>query len=48
MALAGGGEFVTMPVTPHFESHVGVIEKFLNKRIVTETLDGDLVAVRIR
>jgi RNA 3'-terminal phosphate cyclase len=47
MALAGGGEFVTMPVTQHFDSHVGIIEKFLGSRVVMEA-KSDLVHVRIR
>ena len=38
MALAGGGEFVTMPVTQHFESHVAIIEAFLSRRVVTESV----------
>jgi RNA 3'-terminal phosphate cyclase len=46
MALAGGGEFVTMPVTQHFESHVAIIEKFLSKKVVTEDRKG-LVQVRL-
>jgi RNA 3'-terminal phosphate cyclase (ATP) len=46
MALAGGGEFVTMPVTQHFESHVAIIGKFLERKIVTESV-GDLVRVRV-
>jgi RNA 3'-terminal phosphate cyclase len=47
MALAGGGEFVTMPVTENFESHVGIIEKFLARRVMAEGKDG-LVHVRVR
>jgi RNA 3'-terminal phosphate cyclase (ATP) len=47
MALAGGGEFVTMPVTQHFESHVAIIEKFLTRRVLTESLGG-LVRVQVR
>jgi RNA 3'-terminal phosphate cyclase (ATP) len=46
MALAGGGEFVTMPVTQHFESHVAIIGKFLNRRVVIENA-SDLVRVRV-
>jgi hypothetical protein len=46
MALAGGGEIVTMPVTQHFESHVAIIKAFLSRKIVTENV-GDLVRVRI-
>jgi hypothetical protein len=34
MALAGEGEFVTMPVAQHFESHVNIIEKFLCRKAV--------------
>jgi RNA 3'-terminal phosphate cyclase (ATP) len=46
MALArAGGEFVTMPVTQHFESHVKIIGAFLNRDILTENI-GDLVRVR--
>ena len=47
MALAGEGEFMTMPVTQHFESHVEIIGKFLSRRVVTEN-HGDLVNVRVR
>jgi RNA 3'-terminal phosphate cyclase len=47
MALAGGGEFTTMPVTQHFESHVEIVEKFLARRVVTESL-ASLVHVRVR
>jgi RNA 3'-terminal phosphate cyclase (ATP) len=47
MALAGGGEFRTMPVTQHFSSHVSIIEKFLSKRVVTEDREG-LVYVKVR
>jgi RNA 3'-terminal phosphate cyclase (ATP) len=46
MALAGGGEFVTMPVTQHFESHVEIIKAFLNRKVVTEN-SGELVHVRV-
>jgi RNA 3'-terminal phosphate cyclase (ATP) len=46
MALAGGGEFVTMPVTQHFESHVAIIGKFLALRVAAESKDG-LVHVKI-
>jgi hypothetical protein len=46
MALAGGGELTTMPVTQHFESHVETIGKFLERKIVTESKD-DFVRVRI-
>jgi RNA 3'-terminal phosphate cyclase (ATP) len=46
MALAGGGEFTTMPVTEHFESHAWTIKAFLNTKIATESM-GDLVRVRV-
>jgi RNA 3'-terminal phosphate cyclase (ATP) len=46
MALAGSGEFTTMPVTQHFESHVGIIETFLSRQIVTQSV-GDLVRVQV-
>jgi RNA 3'-terminal phosphate cyclase len=47
MALAGGGEFTTMPVTQHFESHVEIIGKFLNRRVVTENV-GSVVNVSVK
>lgn len=47
MALTGGGEFITMPVTQHFISHVSVIEKFLNESVVTKESEG-LISVSIR
>ena len=47
MALAGGGEFRTMPVTQHFSSHVSIIEKFLSRRVVMED-SGSLVNVSVR
>jgi len=46
MALAGSGEFVTTPVTKHFESHVSIIETFLNRRIGVSG-QGNLVLVRV-
>jgi hypothetical protein len=30
MALAGGGEFTTLPVSTHFQSHTSIIETFLD------------------
>jgi RNA 3'-terminal phosphate cyclase (ATP) len=47
MALAGEGEFTTMPVTQHFESHVAIIEKFLSRRVVTENV-GSVVNVSVK
>jgi hypothetical protein len=32
MALAGGGEFTTLPVSAHFNSHAAIIEMFLGRR----------------
>jgi RNA 3'-terminal phosphate cyclase (ATP) len=46
IALAGGGEFLTMPVTQHFESHVAVIGKFLDRKVELSS-QGDLVRVRV-
>lgn len=46
MALAGSGEFTTMPVTQHFESHVTILGKFLRVKVVTESRT-DLVSVRV-
>ena len=46
MALAGGGEFTTMPVTQHFESHAEIIGKFLERKVVTGSVGG-LVRVRV-
>jgi RNA 3'-terminal phosphate cyclase (ATP) len=46
MALSGEGEFLTMPVTQHFESHVKIIGKFLSRRLVTETR-AELAQVRV-
>jgi RNA 3'-terminal phosphate cyclase len=46
MALAGGGEFVTMPVTEHIESHVSIIGAFLNREIVLSS-QADRVRVRV-
>jgi RNA 3'-terminal phosphate cyclase (ATP) len=47
MALAGEGEFVTMPLTQHFESHVAIIGAFLDRKVATENV-GDLVRVRVK
>jgi RNA 3'-terminal phosphate cyclase (ATP) len=46
MALSGAGEFVTMPVTQHFESHVAIIKKFLNRKILAGN-SGELAHVRV-
>lgn len=47
MALAGAGEFLTMPVTQHFESHVEIIGKFLSRRVTTKHMES-LVHVTFR
>jgi RNA 3'-terminal phosphate cyclase (ATP) len=47
MALAGGGDFVTMPVTQHFESHAAIIEMFLDRRVRAENM-GNLVRVGVK
>ncbi len=39
LALAGGGGFTTLALTPHFHSNVEVIEAFLEIKIKTEKLD---------
>jgi RNA 3'-terminal phosphate cyclase (ATP) len=46
MALAGSGEFVTTPVTQHFESHVSIIGAFLDRRIGVSG-QGNFMLVRI-
>ena len=46
MALAGGREFVTMPVTQHFESHVEILKAFLSQKIAVSE-EGNLVRVRV-
>jgi hypothetical protein len=43
----GENEFVTMPVTQHFESHVEIIVKFLERKVATENV-ADLLGVRVR
>jgi RNA 3'-terminal phosphate cyclase (ATP) len=39
LALAGGGSFTAVALTPHFHSNVEVIEAFLPVKIVTEEID---------
>lgn len=39
LALAGGGQYIASAITPHFKSHVEIIEKFLPVGIETEKLD---------
>jgi RNA 3'-terminal phosphate cyclase (ATP) len=46
MALAGGGEFTTLPVSAHFHSHAAIIEMFLGRHTSAEPRDN-VVHVRI-
>ncbi len=46
LALAGGGEFTTLPVSKHFESQVSTIRTFLGREIATEAREG-VVHVRV-
>ncbi len=46
MALAGGGEFTTLPVSAHFQSHALIVEAFLGRQVSTISSDG-LVHVQI-
>jgi RNA 3'-terminal phosphate cyclase (ATP) len=41
LALAGGGSFVTMPVTLHTTTNIEVVRMFLNVRIVVTEVDQD-------
>jgi RNA 3'-terminal phosphate cyclase (ATP) len=40
MALAGGGEFTTPPVSAHFQSHASIIETFLGRPVSAISSDG--------
>ena len=40
MALAGGGEFTTLPVSAHFQSHAAIIEAFLGRQVSAISTDG--------
>jgi RNA 3'-terminal phosphate cyclase (ATP) len=40
IALAGGGAFVTLPLSPHATTNIGVIEAFLNVRFSVRELDS--------
>jgi RNA 3'-terminal phosphate cyclase (ATP) len=44
MALAGGGEFTTLPVSAHFQSHASIIEVFLGRHVSAVSRDGDVHA----
>lgn len=41
LAIAGQGSFVTMPLTTHSTTHVGLIKQFVGIEMVVEKLDGD-------
>jgi RNA 3'-terminal phosphate cyclase len=47
MALRGEGEFTTLPVTSHFESHCAVINRFLGRQ-PTLANQGTCVYVRFQ
>jgi RNA 3'-terminal phosphate cyclase (ATP) len=47
LALAGGGSYVTLPLSLHTTTNIEVIKKFLDVRITTETLAGGLQRVEI-
>jgi len=38
--LAGGGEFTTLPVSAHFQSHALIIETFLGHHVSAISNDG--------
>jgi len=40
MALAGGGEFTTLPVSAHSQSHASIIETFLGRHVSAISSDG--------
>jgi hypothetical protein len=46
MELAGGGEFTTLPVSAHFQSHALIIEEFLG-RPVSAISSGGVVHAQI-
>ena len=46
MALAGGGSFTTTAVTPHLRSNALVIERFTDRRVITEQMpNGHRIAI---
>ena len=48
MAVAGGGVFRTMPLTPHTTTQIALIERVLDARITTEPVGDDgVVTVRV-
>jgi RNA 3'-terminal phosphate cyclase (ATP) len=40
IALAGGAEFTTLPVSAHFQSHAAIIETFLGRRVSAISSNG--------
>jgi RNA 3'-terminal phosphate cyclase (ATP) len=47
MALAGGGSFVTFPLSPHAETNIHVLKKFLPIEVRTEPVSDNAVRVGI-
>ena len=48
LAMAGGGSFVTMPLTPHACTNIEIIRRFLDVEISAQPLDGGSVRVEVR
>ncbi|MCB2155238.1 RNA 3'-terminal phosphate cyclase [bacterium] len=48
VAVAGGGEFVTIPPLPHTTTNAAIIEKFLPVRVTFETMEENRVLVRVQ
>jgi RNA 3'-terminal phosphate cyclase (ATP) len=47
MALAGGGAFVTFPLSPHAETNIHVLKEFLPIEVRTEPVSDNAVRVEI-
>ena len=47
MALAGGGSFVTFPMSPHAETNIHVLKQFLPIEVRTESVSENAVRVGI-
>ena len=48
LALAGGGSYLTLPLTRHSQTNIEVIRMFLDVRIVAEEVDAGKWLVRVR
>jgi RNA 3'-terminal phosphate cyclase (ATP) len=48
LAIAGGGRFLTLPLTPHARTNIDVIREFLSVEVVAEGPPGGLVRVEVR